>query len=221
MGRFELAHKTFDLQSTPLKLLDCFCGMGGVSDGFALEGFDVTGIDIVDAPKMLGYKHKFIQADMLTLKGEDFRGFDVVWGSPPCRDFSPFGRCYGKKWKNPPNPQKGKLLIKAYLCFIEEAKPTFWIMENVHNLTKYIDLKPQIECYIRKKKHGFWGNFPQFLFGQIQGTSLTFRKGKYPEPKNQNRKLQPWIHAKIPLACSRAFSKACKDALMSKIEVGV
>ncbi len=43
-----------------LKMLDCFCGMGGVSDGFILEGFDVTGIDIVDAPKMLGYKHRFI-----------------------------------------------------------------------------------------------------------------------------------------------------------------
>jgi site-specific DNA-cytosine methylase len=26
------------------KLLDVFCGLGGVSDGFALEGFDVLGI---------------------------------------------------------------------------------------------------------------------------------------------------------------------------------
>ena len=30
-------------------MLDIGCGMGGTSDGFALEGFDVTGIDIVDA----------------------------------------------------------------------------------------------------------------------------------------------------------------------------
>jgi DNA (cytosine-5)-methyltransferase 1 len=112
-------------QKTRWKLLDCFCGMGGVSDGFAMEGFDVTGIDIVDAPKMLGYNHKFIQADMLTLKGEDFRGFDVVWGSPPCRDFSQIGVLYGKRWKNPPNPDDGIKTIRYFLKFVADAKPTF------------------------------------------------------------------------------------------------
>ena len=69
-----------------LKILDCFCGLGGVSDGFALEGFDVTGIDIEDMPSK-GYKHRFIRADIRDLKGEDYRGYDVVWGSPPCREF--------------------------------------------------------------------------------------------------------------------------------------
>ena len=88
-----------------LRMLDVFCGLGGVSDGFALEGFDVTGIDIEDMPAK-GYKHRFIHADVRDLKGKDYHGYDVIWGSPPCRDFSQIGVLYGKRWKNPPNPQK-------------------------------------------------------------------------------------------------------------------
>src|SRR3989304_2755191 len=88
------------------KLLDIFCGLGGVSDGFALEGFDVTGIDIEDMPSK-GYKHRFIRADIRDLKGEDYQGYDVIWGSPPCRDFSILGTCFGMKWKRKTDPNYG------------------------------------------------------------------------------------------------------------------
>lgn len=223
MDRFELSHKSLSLESTPLKMLDCFCGMGGVSDGFAMEGFDVTGIDIVDAPKMLGYKHKFIQADMLTLKGEDFRGYDVVWGSPPCRDFSQIGVLYGKKWKNPPNPENGVKTIQAFLKFIEGAKPEFWIMENIALLTKYFkEIEPRTEGYITLgKRHVFYGNYPLFLMPRdmrIKTRKLN-RYGR-DEPTTDG-KLRSWEAARIPLACSRAFAKACKEALLNPLEVGV
>lgn len=197
-----------------MKLLDCFCGMGGVSDGFALEGFDVTGIDIVDAPKMLGYKHKFIQADMLTLKGEDFRGYDVVWGSPPCRDFSriattdrKFWRGQWVKWKNPANPEKGLELVNSFLTFQDKAEPKIWIMENVPELSKYV-LKPtQISHISPTMKRAFWGNFPPFLM-PCQ-TNIP----------HKSKIRNPWERARIPLTCSRAFSKACKEALTEKVKV--
>jgi len=198
-------------------LLDCFCGIGGVSDGFAVEGFDVTGIDIVDAPKMLGYKHKFIQADMLTLKGEDFRGYDVIWGSPPCRDFSriattdrKFWRGKWVEWKNPANPERGLKLVNAFLKFVENAKPILWIMENVPNLEKHLVLKPTQISYIgATMKRAFWGNFPVFLMPMSEKVRA---KSSYNSP------IGAWERARIPLACSRAFAKACKEALQKEVE---
>jgi DNA (cytosine-5)-methyltransferase 1 len=208
-----------------MKLLDCFCGMGGVSDGFALEGFDVTGIDIVDAPKMLGYKHRFIQADMLMLKGEDFRGYDVVWGSPPCRDFSTIGRLYGKRWKNPPNPKKGIEMINCFLQFVKDAKPTFWVLENVATAEKYLNLKPIVKTKLQRgKEHCFWGIFPPFLIPKTNKLMWGYPKKSRQNPINpttqqRTRVLSSWLNAKIPLTCSKAFAKACKDALMEEVRV--
>lgn len=211
-----------------LKMLDCFCGMGGVSDGFALEGYDVTGIDIVDAPKMLGYKHRFIQADMLTLKGEDFRGYDVVWGSPPCRDFSLYARIYGKTWKkNPVNPEKGLELVNCFLKFVENANPQFWIMENVFGLKKYFNTKSRFTTNLRcgsqvKQKNqqmvrSFWGNFPNFLLPKENSNIIMgdyTRKSSRLKGYNRKQLTSSVVRAKIPLACSQAFARACKEKLL-------
>lgn len=198
-----------------LKMLDCFCGKGGVSDGYSMTEFDVTGIDIVDAPKMLGYKHHFIQADMLTLRGEDFNGFDVIWGSPPCRDFSkmsfvgfgskrPNGVLF--KWKDPPNPDRGLLAVRAFLRFVEVAKPTFWVMENVPYLEKYLKIKPrQTSSLTRTMKRSFWGNYPSFLLPSTTGGKIKI---------DVQGKLRSWERAKVPLACSHAFARACHEALL-------
>jgi hypothetical protein len=217
-----------EVYEMPFKMLDCFCGMGGVSDGFALEGFDVTGIDIVDAPKMLGYKHKFIQADMLSLKGTDFQGYDVIWGSPPCRDFSDFCRIYGQTWKNKPDPKgKGMELVNAFLKFVDGAQPHFWIMENVAGLSNYLNIKPKTITYLSigknnmGKKHAFWGTFPLCLIPKDNRKKpITYHKiidGKRC-PKSANKgKLAKWINSKIPLACSRAFAKACREKLLEDV----
>jgi len=204
--------------------------MGGVSDGFAMEGFDVTGIDIVDAPKLLGYKHRFIQADMLRLRGEDFRGFDVIWGSPPCRDFSQIGLLYGKRWKKPPSPERGIELVNAFIRFVSAAQPHYWIMENVANLKKFWkERKPRGEGFITYgKRHVFYGNYPLFLMPRdmrikIRDTNKNGRDQptmKYLEPpKHHNRLIQSAIFAKIPLPCSRAFAQACKTKLMERNQV--
>ena len=188
-----------------MKFLDCFCGMGGVSEGFASEGFDVTGIDIVDAPKMLGYKYHFIQANMLTLRGGDFRGFDVIWGSPPCRDFTILNDA---RWKIKKNPQHGLELVDCFIKFVAEANPKLWIMENVVGLEKYVPVKPTIHKSPIGKymKRSFWGNFPTFLMPTDLG------KFKMRESCGWD-KLAHWERARIPFPCSQAFAKACKEEL--------
>lgn len=190
--------------------LSVFCGLGGDSDGFALEGFAVLGVDVEDMPSK-GYKHRFIQADIRDLRGEDFRGFDVIWGSPPCRDFTILSDKQGTKtaWKIPKNPERGLQLVKAYLKFVEDAQPKFWLMENVFGLAKYLpELKPL--AYKVKllggKKHILYGNAP---IGLIPNQALIPLKfiGKPFDP------MRKWLRAKIPLACSRALARACREAL--------
>lgn len=214
-GGYERHKRLIFATTKEFKMLDCFCGMGGVSDGFALEGFDVTGIDIVDAPKMLGYKHQFIQADMLTLKGEDFRGYDVIWASPPCRDFSFLAKWYGKRWKRKPDPEKGMELINHFLKFAEDAKMTFWILENTFMLKTYMKEKPRIEAYITKgKRHVFYGNFPLFLLTRDMTKKVrTISKNGRDCPIGP-RKLSSFLSAKIPLTCSCGFARACKESLL-------
>ena len=192
------------------KMLDCFCGMGGVSDGFALEGFDVTGIDIVDAPKMLGYKHRFMQADMLALKGEDFKGYDVVWGSPPCRDFSTQTQA-NKGYPNrlPPSSQEGLKLIHTFRRFINDSQPKIWLMENVTRLEKYYTEKPIHHFFTSKNgKRTLWGNikFPlQYDIRPQRNMGYDYVKLSY--------RLRSAARARIPLVCSQAFAAACREAL--------
>jgi len=70
-----------------MRFLDCFCGLGGASEGFAREGFECVGIEINPEIAKL-YPYDCIVADIRTLDGTRFEGFDVIWGSPPCRDFT-------------------------------------------------------------------------------------------------------------------------------------
>ena len=185
--------------------------MGGASEGFAREGFDCTGIDIVGD---LGYPHRFILADMKCLHGNDFQDYDVIWGSPPCRDFSFLAKWYGKRWKIPPSPEHGLELVNCFLKFAKEADPILWVLENTFMLKNYLDLKPRFEAYItRGKRHVFYGNFPAFLVPRdMTKVVRTVSKNGRDCPVGP-RKLSSWLAAKIPLSCSQAFAKACKAAL--------
>jgi site-specific DNA-cytosine methylase len=190
-----------------MKFLDCFCGLGGASEGFAREGLDCVGIEINPEIAKL-YPYKVIVADIQDLKGEDFKGYDVIWGSPPCREFSQFAESFSYRWKKPSNIDSGLELVRCFLKFVEDAKPKIWIMENVPNLTKYLDIKPRMTAKIKPSmKRGFWGTFPDFLMPCFDdGRIIWHIQGK----------LRSWERAKIPLPCSLAFAQACKQ----KLELG-
>ncbi len=187
------------------KLLDCFCGLGGVSEGFVAEGFECVGIEInLEIAKL--YPFKCIVSDIRDLDGLDFQGYDVIWGSPPCRDFTVI--C-DKRWKEKKNPQRGLELVYCFLRFVRRAQPKIWIMENVPGLEKYLAIKPRIsKAYITKTmRRSFWGNFPLFL------VPCDTSKPKISSYSGFD-KLAKWKRAKIPFVVSRAFARACKQELM-------
>lgn len=77
--------------------IDLFCGLGGWTEGFLAEGWDVIGFDI--ERHQYGeqkYPAQLVIQDVLTLHGSQFRDADCIVASPPCQRYSymamPWGR---------------------------------------------------------------------------------------------------------------------------------
>ncbi|MGC8515816.1 MAG: DNA cytosine methyltransferase [Thermoplasmata archaeon] len=107
-------------------VLDLFSGMGGLSSGFAGEGFEVTGVDMSDIigdTYMKVTNSSFIRAD---LSRQNIRGkFDVVVGGPPC-----------KPWSSVNQSRRGTEhrdfgLIGRFYDHVLSMEPRIFIMENV------------------------------------------------------------------------------------------
>ena len=194
---------------------DAYAGLGGWDSGLDAEGFLVMGCEI--DPKIAELNpYPMICADFTTLNPGDFKGFDLIVGSPPCRNFTKIPdhvlRADGEKWswKNPKNPVEGLKLVNAYLSFVEAAKPRYWLMENVPNLCNYTDVKPRCISYLTPSmRRAFFGNFPDFLVPVELGRKKIFDFGG---------PLRAWERAKIPLPVARALGVAVKQALEESIK---
>jgi len=226
--------------SRRLKFLDCFQGLGGVSEGFLAEDFTVHGIEI--NPKIakicvdsLGkkYPNKITNqvADIRELDGKDFRGYDVIWGSPPCRDFSKISFSLKNKWKVPPDPEgKGMELVNAFLRVVKGAKPSFWVMENSPYLTRYLTAKPQTVTYFSPTmRRALWGHFPAFLISMDMSRGIissgTNRSTGEPRKITHNYKysgkIRKYERARIPFPVAVALARACKRKLLESSAVSV
>jgi len=200
--------------TTRLKALDLFCGLGGWSDGLTLEGFDVTGVEIEPRIAAL-YKHRVIVSDVCALDPHDFKGYDLIVGSPPCRDFCIIARTLGHRWKDPPDPEgRGMKLINAFLNFVKIAEPKYWLMENSILARKYIPLKErQLTRLGKGMPRCFWGNYPSFLITRDFTKTISGNNKRLEDPKGVSRFMKPFVRAKIPLPVARALGTAVRQAI--------
>ena len=101
------------------RLLDLFCGGGGMATGYYLAGFEVVGVDIAKQPR---YPFAFFQADALefvTMYGDRF---DAIHASPPCQAYSPLA-------KRHPERDYPDLVGPVREALIATDKP--YVIENV------------------------------------------------------------------------------------------
>jgi len=117
-----------------LKVLDLFCGCGGMTTGLQDAGLNmIAGIDIWDRA-IESYKnnhgHLAICEDLTKFPPSEFKekynidyDIDIITGGPPCQGFS----IAGKRDKNDPRNS----LFMEFCKYLEFFKPRAFIMENV------------------------------------------------------------------------------------------
>lgn len=125
--------------NSKIKVIDLFCGIGGMTHGFVQEGFNVVaGIDC-DVYCRYGYEannpSKFIHQDIMKVTKKDLLDLygdcdvKVLIGCAPCQPYSKLNI------KDP--TEKEFAPLEKFAQLISEIKPDVVSMENVKELVKY------------------------------------------------------------------------------------
>lgn len=130
-----------------LRVVDLFCGAGGLSEGFRQAGYDVAAGSDHDPDAVATYAENF--PDALALCG-DVRtpalreriddaaaGVDVLVGGPPCQAFSQV-RNHSRLIKDPRNS-----LYREFVSAVGAARPAAFLMENVPGMAQ-MGVKAQV-----------------------------------------------------------------------------
>lgn len=118
-------------------VIDLFAGVGGLSLGFEMAGFDVVLANEYDTSIAEAYSKnrpntKMIVEDITKLPVKECFGsyegkINVVIGGPPCQGFSQKGQ--RKSIDDPRN-----YLFRFFFNVVRQVKPKYFVIENVPNL---------------------------------------------------------------------------------------
>lgn len=118
-------------------VIDLFAGVGGLSLGFEMAGFNVVLANEYDESIAKAYKlnhpnTEMIVEDITNLPIEKTfheyrRKVDVIIGGPPCQGFSQKGQ---RKTIN----DERNFLFKYFVTVVDFVRPRYFVMENVPNL---------------------------------------------------------------------------------------
>jgi DNA (cytosine-5)-methyltransferase 1 len=145
------------------KVVDLFCGCGGLSCGLRWAGFEVlAGVD-VEPNYICTFGRNFGQqasltTDLASTPAQDFAKqlllkpgqLDLLAGGPPCQGFS----------KNVPRKHRRResannLLVKTFLDYAEHLRPKFVLMENVAEMKNGFDAAYTGEIMERLERAGY------------------------------------------------------------------
>lgn len=127
--------EVYVMRNSELKVVDLFCGCGGMSMGFENAGFQIVASydnwDPAIAVYNLNFQHPIYKRDLLDTKDVSDIAYnkpDVIIGGPPCQDFSSAGHR---------DETLGRAnLTLSYADIITKILPRFFVMENVPTIKK-------------------------------------------------------------------------------------
>lgn len=154
-------------------VVDLFCGAGGLSHGFYLEGFDVVGGIDTDEDCRHAFEHNngapFIRCDVAKLKPSEIEALfspgkhRVLVGCAPCQPFSTYNQKNSDpKWQ----------LLKRFGSLIDQVRPDVLSMENVPRLLTFRKgtiFKKFVETLEAAEYHVSW----DVLYGPDYGLAQT------------------------------------------------
>jgi len=140
-----------------LRILDLFCGVGGVARGlqkyliengieFEYHAVDIDG-KVLLAHKTLNPRSITFRRDAYSFSDEELEQYDFIWASPPCETHSIAGIWKRRKKKEKPDMRLYELIKRLYSL----GKP--FIVENVKPY-----YKPPIKPTTRACRHRLWSN---------------------------------------------------------------
>ena len=110
-----------------MRVVDLFCGAGGLSLGFKRAGWEVVAA-FDDDPSAVRVYHRLVGpeaevADVRCLSAADLPEADAVVGGPPCQPYS----LAGKRLRSA-DPRDG---LPDFARLVQEARPRMFLLENV------------------------------------------------------------------------------------------
>lgn len=182
-----------------LSMLDLFSGTGGASRAPEVRGWRVLRID--NAPD----SNAHLKVDLRYWTPID-EHFDVVWASPPCNLLTT-ARSKGR------DVEKGLELVERSINIIQQIKPRWWVVENVHGATRAIAslLGPPVERY---GSFYLWGCFPPFQ------ASVERNKNKLGGRRRAERRARiPWaISNGLAIACEQMFDEITRNDVRERVK---
>lgn len=152
-------------------MIDLFSGLGGASEAFLKNGWDVRRVE--NNPVFCaGGEHSVPHtqcADVMTLKIDDSaKGVDFLWASPPCYEFSTaYMSIRSRKARLGLDHKPDMTLINRTIELIELIKPRYWAIENVVGASKYF--QPLLGSHrLLVGSAMLWGNFPIIGFEALE-----------------------------------------------------
>ena len=161
-------------------MVDLFAGCGGLSTGLKQAGFTPWFVNEIEPNFCNTYKRNhpevpeshFYVGDIKELNQhiEEYRhllnNISLVCGGPPCQGFS-----MANRQRIIDDPRNN--LYKAYLNFLSEVRPLFFVMENVRGMRNKIDEIKQ--------------DFAQYLGSEYQYDYAILNAQDYGVPQNRER----------------------------------
>lgn len=164
-----------------MRVVDLFCGCGGLSLGFQNAGHEiVSSIDNWEAALSvyrLNFDHPVHVADLMDVDNAisivQKYSPEMIIGGPPCQDFSSAGER---------NEEGGRgILTVKFAEIVAGVRPQWFVMENVSNITKYKKVYDAIDIF---HKNGYGVSYTVLnaaLCGVPQKRKRFFMVGKLGE----------------------------------------